>query len=342
MCGVFCVVLCCVVLLYEVVLRVCVSVRVVVSCVWSWTALSGNANDWRNREYVVLNLVSNLKMRMIQGFFFVKPLGHVITLRGPFMALRKLAIRDEPNIRLRCSWTWSKTTGWRRPHSFPMHPLWIQNAPVCTFKTSPCVLAYTGRVLRNASAMTAEREALRMGIEYLTVLFPTGTSSFDFQVESTGRTVQYKLNAQSLRLFGLHWDVNDAHRAGANRLQKQSNIFSKKKKKTQKFENIGKYKTNARSLARSPSPPSPKASERTVRSLAHSAPTPACVPSHLDLGRDRVATHHVAVDELLMARRHELTKYTWFVRPGNTSLKCRQAHGWRPRSVPQQSEGTNW
>ena len=28
------------------------------------------------------------------------------------------------------------------------------------------------------------------------------------------------LNAQSLRLSGLHKDVNDAHRAAANRLQK--------------------------------------------------------------------------------------------------------------------------
>ena len=74
-------------------------------------------------------------------------------------------------------------------------------------------------MLRNASAMTAEREALRMGIEYLTVLFPTEVSSFDFQFESTGRTAQYQLNAQSLRLFGLHRDVNDAHRAGANRLR---------------------------------------------------------------------------------------------------------------------------
>ena len=34
-----------------------------------------------------------------------------------------------------------------------------------------------------------------------------------------GGTVQYKLNAQSLRLFGLHSDVNDAHRAAANRFQ---------------------------------------------------------------------------------------------------------------------------
>ena len=49
-------------------------------------------------------------------------------------------------------------------------------------------VSYGGRVLRNASAMTAEREALRMGIEYLTVLFPTEVSSFDFQVECTERT----------------------------------------------------------------------------------------------------------------------------------------------------------
>ena len=68
-------------------------------------------------------------------------------------------------------------------------------------------VSYGGRVLRNASAMTAEREALRMGIEHLTGLFPTEVSSFDFQVERTDRTVQYKLDAQSLRLFGLHRDV---------------------------------------------------------------------------------------------------------------------------------------
>ena len=80
-------------------------------------------------------------------------------------------------------------------------------------------VSYGGRVLRNASAMIAEREALRKGIEHLTVLFPTEVSSFDFQVENSGRTVQYKLNAQSLRLFGLHSNVNDVHRAGANRLQ---------------------------------------------------------------------------------------------------------------------------
>ena len=76
--------------------------------------------------------------------------------------------------------------------------------------------------------MIAEREALRMGIEHLSVSFPTEVSSFDFQVESTDRTVQYKLNAQSLRLFGLHRDVNDAHRASANRLQNKNKQIKRK------------------------------------------------------------------------------------------------------------------
>ena len=57
-------------------------------------------------------------------------------------------------------------------------------------------------------------------------MFPTEVSSFDFQVECTGRTVQYKLNAQYLRLICLHRDVNDAHRAGAKRLRKQTKTIS--------------------------------------------------------------------------------------------------------------------
>ena len=77
-------------------------------------------------------------------------------------------------------------------------------------------VSYGGRVLRNASAMIAKGEALRMDIEHLTVSFLTEVSSFDVQVECTDWTVQYKLNAQSLRLFGVHRDVNDAHRADAN------------------------------------------------------------------------------------------------------------------------------
>ena len=52
--------------------------------------------------------------------------------------------------------------------------------------------------------MTTEREALRVGIERLTVLFPTEVSLFDFEIENSDGTTQYKLDAQSLRLFGQH------------------------------------------------------------------------------------------------------------------------------------------
>ena len=103
--------------------------------------------------------------------------------------------------------------------------LWLRNEYGIFEKVS-----YGGCVLKNASAMIAEREALRKGIEHLTLLFLTEVSLFDFQVENSGRTVQYKLNAQSLRLFGLHSDVNDAHRAGANRLQNKT--------KNQRKENL--------------------------------------------------------------------------------------------------------
>ena len=43
-----------------------------------------------------------------------------------------------------------------------------------------------------------------------------------FRVENSCRTVQYKLNPQSLRTFGLrnNNDAKDVHRAGANRLKK--------------------------------------------------------------------------------------------------------------------------
>ena len=44
-------------------------------------------------------------------------------------------------------------------------------------------------LLKNASAMIAEREAVRKGIEHLTVLFPTVVSSFDFH-ETSWRMVR--------------------------------------------------------------------------------------------------------------------------------------------------------
>ena len=86
-------------------------------------------------------------------------------------------------------------------------------------------IAYAGRVLRNISDMTVERESMRTGIKRLKVLFPTKVRLFDFKIESSGRTVQYKIDAQSLRLFGHHDDVNDVYRAGANRLQNKQTVL---------------------------------------------------------------------------------------------------------------------
>ena len=63
-----------------------------------------------------------------------------------------------------------------------------------------------------------------MGIEYLTVLLPTEVNSFDFQVESTGRTVQYKLTAPvSASLLSSRWCEWRASRWSASS-PKQTNI----------------------------------------------------------------------------------------------------------------------
>ena len=49
---------------------------------WSFTALLGKANDWRNREHVVLDLFSNLNMGNIQWLLSVNLWGQVITIRA--------------------------------------------------------------------------------------------------------------------------------------------------------------------------------------------------------------------------------------------------------------------
>ena len=72
------------------------------------------------------------------------------------------------------------------------------------FSSSSEEVSRGGRVLRDSSAMVAEREALQMRIQRLAVLMPTKVSLFDFEIENLGRTVQHKLDAQSLWLFGQH------------------------------------------------------------------------------------------------------------------------------------------
>ena len=45
-------------------------------------------------------------------------------------------------------------------------------------------ISHGGKVLMNTNAMTAEREALRMGVEYLAALFPVEEKQCTFVVEN--------------------------------------------------------------------------------------------------------------------------------------------------------------
>ena len=47
--------------------------------------------------------------------------------------------------------------------------------------------------------MAAEREALRMGVQCLSKLFPTKMNHSDFVISSSGSAVQYKIDATTLR-----------------------------------------------------------------------------------------------------------------------------------------------
>ena len=77
----------------------------------------------------------------------------------------------------------------------------------------------------NTTAMTAEREALSMGVEHLATLFPVETKDFQFVVENESRE-KYKVDPQSMRLFGLCNDhAEDVHRADANRLEKKKALL---------------------------------------------------------------------------------------------------------------------
>ena len=90
-------------------------------------------------------------------------------------------------------------------------------------------ISHGGKVLVNTTAMTAEREALRMGVENLATLFPVDVKKCTFVFENACTETKYIVDTQSMRLFGLCNDhamcsdrAEDVHRADANRLcQKQ-------------------------------------------------------------------------------------------------------------------------
>ena len=69
---------------------------------------------------------------------FGEHLKHVITLRGPFMVSRKLAIRDEPNIRFRCSRNVTNTCFTGEQQEADDDPSLLLS-PVCPSNTSPCL-----------------------------------------------------------------------------------------------------------------------------------------------------------------------------------------------------------
>ena len=97
---------------------------------WNWTALSGKADDWRNRERAVFDIFSNFKWVNSQGFLW-----WICEARdgphGPFMVSRTLSMIDEPNIRSRCSrnvknhmfywWKTSPCVRSKRRHAFGHH-----------------------------------------------------------------------------------------------------------------------------------------------------------------------------------------------------------------------------
>ena len=80
--------------------------------------------------------------------------------------------------------------------------------------------SHGGKLLKDTTAMTAERETLRMGVEHLMTLFPVETKDFQFVVENDGTETKYIFDTQSMRLVGLRNDhAEDVHRADANRLK---------------------------------------------------------------------------------------------------------------------------
>ena len=85
-------------------------------------------------------------------------------------------------------------------------------------------MSHGGRVLKDTTAMNAEREALRSGVEHLISLLPVEAKDFQFVVENERRETKYKVDTQSMLLFGLRNDcAEDVHRADANRLGEKRN-----------------------------------------------------------------------------------------------------------------------
>ena len=107
---------------------------------------SGKANDWRTRESVVLDLLSNFKLVRSTGFFG-EPLGQVRTLRGQILTSRT---GDDP-----CTpCVHSKRT---RVH--------VQSVPVCRFKTCPRMLASRAHVFQHVRVVPVHTRTIWTDIQ---------------------------------------------------------------------------------------------------------------------------------------------------------------------------------
>ena len=94
------------------------------------------------------------KIRRLHG----EPLMHVITLRGPFMVNSKLAIRDEPNIRLRCSRNVKHSLVLpMKKHEADDEPPPSLLPPVCPFNTSPCMPAPRAHVFQHVRVVPVHK-----------------------------------------------------------------------------------------------------------------------------------------------------------------------------------------
>ena len=61
-------------------------------------------------------------------------------------------------------------------------------------------LCHGGKILEDNTAMAAEREALRMGIQCLSKLFPTKMDHFDFVMNNPDSAAHYKIDATTLHV----------------------------------------------------------------------------------------------------------------------------------------------
>ena len=81
---------------------------------------------------------------------FGEPLKHVITLCGQILVSRKLAIRDDPNIRLRCKTNVKNSCFTDENTPLCVH---LNTSPVCTFKTSQCLRAPRAHMFQHVCAL---------------------------------------------------------------------------------------------------------------------------------------------------------------------------------------------